>query len=483
MPRSKQPLAPNGSIVIGNSGIDLAGFYSQLTKQIEIKQHIITAEMSARTRLSTGILVMDLLFGGGILPCMIQISGLEASGKTTLLLHVLRSALKNAIPWIGLWDAEGSITEKYANSILIDYSMRELSEGLSKRVNYYRRNILEEFYDFLALLLQQLPDIVYHKELGWLYQMPKNNTYFSKMISVLGLRPDKGLSNNPNYWYCPGASGGIQGIMFIDSYASLVVRAVDEQSKGMNRRAIKAGAFSEHIERIIGRLMSKGFAVFGTNQIRTNPAARHGANPEYEPGGIALAQYASVRCQSRSRSTPKEWDTDKQTYQAIEESAFIEGASDRYSFKMFKNTKNKFDTPLLQAWVRIWTRDHEGVGHGIDPVLDVIEYARLTNQLQGNPTGKKGFRIPVGPLSNITFDFYTFKCMILAEVFQDRPLWQWVAAKTGLTKPVMLQQYFFKQLASGETSKLIGTTAQSVVPEFDLTETGGESTSERVLEI
>jgi RecA/RadA recombinase len=461
----------------------ISNIYAGIAGAIEKTQHIHTAEMEGRERLSTGVLVMDLMMNGGLLPTMIQISGPEQSAKTTFILHVLRSALLHRVPWVGLWDAEGTIVKNYADNILLDFDLNDLVSKIPKRVHYYRRNILEEVYDFLALFLQYLPDIVYHSSAGWVYQMPKSNAHFSKLMSNLGLQPDKKLSDNPNYWYCLGASGKPQGILMLDSYASLVTRAVDEQSKGANKRAPEAAEFSAGIKRVIGRISSKGFIILGTNQIRINPAPKYGTNPEYEPGGEALKFYSGVRFQSRSRSTPKEWEVDKQTYQAVEPSAFVEGATDRYSFKMFKNTKNKFDTPNLSAWVRIWTRDHNGVGHGICPVLDILEYARLTNQIVGNPTSKKGFKITIEPLSNIVFDLYTFKCMVLAEVFKDKPLWQWVSAKTGLTKPVMLQQRFFKQLASGETSKLIGSIVAPPIALEDLNETVGEGFEQHVVEI
>lgn len=438
----------------GDLNTRLAAIYSDITQQIVKQQHIHFSEMEGRQRLSSGCLVIDLLCGGGFLPCLVQISGAEQAGKSTALIQTLCSSIEARVPLNNVWDGEGTITSDYADNIFLKYKMEDLIR--TKKINLFKRNITEDFFNLVSAQLQRLPSIIYHDEVkDWCFQIPKNNQFFSSLMKNLNLSPDTKLTDD-TFYYCPGAPNTIQGVMFIDSFASLVTRAVDEQTKGANRSAIDASAFSDGLKRVMGRLTEKSYLIFGTNQLRQNPRPMYGSSGFYEPLGNSLKHNSGIRFRAASRSTPKNsvWQIDKQTYQAVEPSAFVEGAVDYYSFKLFNNTKNKFTTPFLRGWVRIWTRDHEGKGHGIDPAFDCHTYLSMTKQLYGN---MKKFTVSIGPLQHITFNFYLFKCLVLSEVFQDKNLWQWVAAQTNLQKPFALRKYCFHQIQTGEAVKRFHT--------------------------
>ena len=57
--------------------------------------------------MSTGLLMLDLLYGGGIRPAWYTHFGPEQSAKTTGVLSIVASAIKQGVPMIAFCDYEG----------------------------------------------------------------------------------------------------------------------------------------------------------------------------------------------------------------------------------------------------------------------------------------------------------------------------------------------------------------------------------------
>src|SRR5271168_2375936 len=98
--------------------------YTSMLDDIERKLGTTGGDMSNQ-RLSTGMLTVDLIMGGGLVPGMTTIAGMEASGKSTLMMSALRSAVASKIPIIHYLDAEGSVDPRYTTSILRVKSLTE----------------------------------------------------------------------------------------------------------------------------------------------------------------------------------------------------------------------------------------------------------------------------------------------------------------------------------------------------------------------
>jgi RecA/RadA recombinase/intein/homing endonuclease len=137
-----------------------------------------------------------------------------------------------------------------------------------------------------------------------------------------------------------------------------------------------------------------------------------------------------------------------------EPSVQIDGGTDEYAFKHIKNTKNKFGTPFLDGWTRVWIKDARGQGRGFDPVFDTFYYLKTTGQLSGS--FKRGLKIEHPAFLKIKgmIAWYAFKALILAEVDKDKELEKWALAEIGLKQTVKLREFCFKQVASGEGTKL-----------------------------
>lgn len=90
--------------------------YDNVVDQIEKKFRIGSTEQNANLRranaLSTGILSIDLMLGGGILPGGWYTNfGPEQSCKSTLVQHLIASAIDSNVPIVHYWDFEGCVTE------------------------------------------------------------------------------------------------------------------------------------------------------------------------------------------------------------------------------------------------------------------------------------------------------------------------------------------------------------------------------------
>ena len=93
-----------------------AAFLAKQIAGIEKELNVYSNTTKTTDRLSTGVLVFDWTAGGG-LTLFGSIAGQEASGKTTNCIHALASSLKLNLPYVGLWDAEGTVNIDYASSI------------------------------------------------------------------------------------------------------------------------------------------------------------------------------------------------------------------------------------------------------------------------------------------------------------------------------------------------------------------------------
>lgn len=205
-----------------------------------------TAAQSAIEFIPTGSIALDLALGIGGLPKgrIVEIYGPEASGKTTLSLHVIAEAQKRG-GQCAFIDAEHALDPTRAEAIGVN---------------------LDE-------LLMSQPD-----------------------TGEQALEITEALIR----------SGGLD-VIVVDSVAALVPRAEIEGEMGDSMIGVQARLMSQALRKLTGALSKSKTILIFTNQLRLKIGVMFG-NPETTPGGLALKFYASVRIDIRRIETIKDGD-------------------------------------------------------------------------------------------------------------------------------------------------------------------------------
>ena len=192
----------------------------------------------------TGILSIDLALGVGGLPRgrVTEIYGPEASGKTTLALHVIAEAQKRGGN-VAFIDAEHALDTSYAERLGVDVD-----------------NLLISQPDFGEQALE---------------------------IAEILIR-----------------SGGID-VVVIDSVAALVPRAEIDGNVGDQHVGLQARLMSHAMRKFTGVLSRTNTVLIFINQIRMKIGVMFG-NPETTTGGNALKFYSSIRIDIRKSTQIKD---------------------------------------------------------------------------------------------------------------------------------------------------------------------------------
>jgi recombination protein RecA len=204
------------------------------------------AERMSIEVISTGSLALDLALGAGGLPKgrIVEIFGPEASGKTTVCLHLIAEAQKKG-GVAAFIDAEHALDPQRARKIGIN---------------------LEE------LLISQ----------------PDTGEQALEIADQL-IR-----------------SGGID-VLVIDSVAALVPKSEIEGEMGDSSMGVQARLMSQALRKLTGAISNTNTLVIFTNQLRQKIGVMFG-NPETTTGGLALKFYSSVRLDVRKIENIKQGD-------------------------------------------------------------------------------------------------------------------------------------------------------------------------------
>jgi recombination protein RecA len=187
--------------------------------------------------ISTGSLSLDLALGIGGIPRgrVAEIFGPEASGKTTLALHIVAEAQKRG-GIAGFIDAEHALDLGYARKLGINTD---------------------------DLLISQ----------------PDTGEQALEIAEML-------------------VRSGSLDILVVDSVAALVPKAEIEGEMGDSHMGLQARLMSQALRKLAGTISKSQTAVIFINQIRMKIGVMFG-NPETTTGGNALKFYASVRLDIR----------------------------------------------------------------------------------------------------------------------------------------------------------------------------------------
>ncbi len=185
----------------------------------------------------TGSIALDIALGAGGIPRgrISEIYGPEASGKTTLCLHVIAQAQKRG-GTAAFIDAEHALDPSRAESIGVDLDNLLISQP----------DTGEQALEIAETLIR---------------------------------------------------SGGVD-VLVIDSVAALVPKAEIEGEMGDSIIGLQARLMSQAMRKLAGAISKSKTALIFTNQLRMKIGVMFG-NPETTPGGQALKFYASVRIDMR----------------------------------------------------------------------------------------------------------------------------------------------------------------------------------------
>jgi recombination protein RecA len=194
--------------------------------------------------ISTGSLALDVALGIGGLPRgrIVEIYGPEASGKTTLVYHVMAEAQRRG-GICAFIDAEHAMDPSYARRIGVDIDQLLVSQP----------DTGEQALEIAELLIRS----------------------------------------------------GALDIVAVDSVAALVPKAEIEGEMGDSHVGLQARLMSQALRKLAGTLNRTDTICIFTNQLRERIGVMFG-NPETTPGGRALKFYASVRLDIRRIETLKE---------------------------------------------------------------------------------------------------------------------------------------------------------------------------------
>lgn len=181
----------------------------------------------------TGSISLDMALGVGGVPRgrVIEIYGLESSGKTTLALHILAEAQKRG-GVAAFVDAEHALDPDYAKRIGVNVD---------------------------DLLISQ----------------PDSGEQALQIVETL-------------------VRSGQVDVIVVDSVAALVPRAEIDGEMGEFQIGLQARLMSQALRKLSGIVSKTKTAVIFLNQTRMKIGMRFG-NPETTPGGLALKFYSSVR--------------------------------------------------------------------------------------------------------------------------------------------------------------------------------------------
>ena len=193
--------------------------------------------------LSTGSLSLDLALGIGGVPKgrIVEIYGPEASGKTTLALHVVASAQK-ANGTAAYIDVEHALEPAYAHALGVNIDELLISQP----------DTGEQALDICESLVR---------------------------------------------------SGAVD-IVVVDSVAALIPRSELEGEIGDSVVGVLARLMSQAMRRLAGAISKNNCTVIFINQLRQKIGNPYG-NPETTSGGLALKYYASVRIDVRRAESLK----------------------------------------------------------------------------------------------------------------------------------------------------------------------------------
>lgn len=432
------------------SPVDTSNLLAELEQVVKIQSITIGEEH----RMSTGLLCLDLVLGGGLTAGMYTIAGAEQSAKTTEAVTIMAASTKQDVGMRVLWDAENSSGSSmdYVQNIFTTQGVKADMETLfGVRSNgkytqtpmvYYRdEGEMDTYFDWVAALLRRLPDKRFDAGRWW-YVYDEDRDTKAKYKDVM----DKKMSAANGGIYIPAENGALQALIMVDSYPSLMPASMDEDDVKVGL-ALQAREFAKHLPRIKGKLRSKRVAIMGINQIREKIGFVMG-DPRYEPGGNALRYLSDVRMWNTPRALSGVPFNPKGKGQYETEKSVTGNGEDTYRYIHVKAVKNKLSAPNRETWLRIWVSDENQEAQGFCPVWDTFYALSLTGQMTGK---RSAMTLDISGLGKAkkALNWEEFKQLVIGDKEQIAK----VCSKLGY-KTMNLRKGLFNMMRKGKMEEL-----------------------------
>lgn len=424
-PKQKIEKKTKQKIEINDLPFDISDIFDEEEKLSHLSSTNITSS-SSLNKLSTGVLPIDLILGGGLTGNWYEIVGPESGGKTTLLYSILGEAIKNIPNQIKalLLDVEGVMDFQWFQNIT---GINNLDKVFGKRddsgnwiyksqLRYYKPANGEAGLKLIKQILKRMPNKIQIKD-TWYYEYVPVTTKaglktnpsmgFKKLQGSLKNQYNKKLLNKTGNFCIPIKNNysGVELIIGIDSLAAMTPEAIAEGQNAGDAMSVQARMFSKHINDLKSLVTKKFVGMIALNQIREKPGMVFGSR-EYSPGGHTLKHAADTRLRLGSVAVP----TGGQVK--------IEGENEYRYFKV-RTPKNKLFIPLREALVRWWVGHKGKSGFGPDPVMNVYSYLLETGQLAFEKKDKFTILLKNKKLKDKTFSFKSLSEHILSNTKPD----------------------------------------------------------------
>lgn len=358
--------------------------YTDIIDDVEktFKLNASSLNKKGHTRIPTGLLMSDLIMGGGIPPGIwMTLYGMEQTAKSTHMMQMLKGALDAQIPNTMYFDYEGSTagSPDYFENIFEGkrtiedvFGIRDPETGEWAKTGparLYTEDIAEVFFDSMGSFLRKIPDkTCVDGQWYFVYDDTKHNR---KLVSD---SYSKKMYSKFKQLYIPTLDSNPQALIMLDSYPAMLGEKmdVDEPGSGM---AAKARMFAENVPKVGSKMKRKCVNIIGVNQLRLRPGFTMG-NPEYEPNGETLKFVSAIRLRQSTCAVPH-------ASGQFEEEKSIFGGKEKYRYIKMKAVKNKTSTPQLEGLFRLCIQNSEGLSTGFDKVYDTFQYLKLTGQATG----------------------------------------------------------------------------------------------------
>ena len=324
----------------------------QITKKLECTAMGFEHPKGTNGAVSTGILCVDLITGGGFPKHrMSTLAGDSGTGKSTL---VAKSE--------GVILAKGLIAHHLDLEGAADYTWM-LKNGTDMNLYLGKKGQPKTLY--------YIPDL------------PSGDAGFRYMSQTLDEAIKAGAEHLPF----------LSNVFYHDSIPACIPESMLENDEKGNSPDL-AIMLSRELPRVRIKLRKANAAYIAINQTRENPRPSFGSKGIYEPGGNALTFFADMKLWLTRTGKPKlvsdlskdhpicPKDTKLFRAMGVSIEQNPDGTEDRYFYTHVKSIKNRVFPPLKETYFRMWIQENGAVGRGIDPVWDVIRFFEEVGMLQ-----------------------------------------------------------------------------------------------------
>jgi len=360
----------------------------------------LSADAATAGTISTGVLCMDLLLGGGHLPGRFTyFYGPTGSCKSTMLFHTIREATKKDIK-VAFVDSEASTDPVYLAKLGIDLDRIKGSRNKQGWVDkpillhHYPHNV-DSAFEWMHEVLSAMDDKIMMEDpkLGMRYFLiEKEYKYSNSWRSITdGLKAKKIIEVE---------EATPQLFILVDSLRMVPkITAEDVKNK---QPAQLAKALHRGFSMIKSLLGQKMVNLVATNHLTTNPLDKY--NKESQPGGEAVKFYPDNKIRL---------EVNRFKSRIVTENHVSGDGYDRYSTGRAYIEKNKGGTSHREMEYRIWLDEQGEPGRGICPVYDAYQYLTCTNQLELVDEKRGTFKITLDGYQTDPLTYSEFKIWML----------------------------------------------------------------------